>query len=1003
MAKKIMPKWLWLLPLLVLLLSSATTLVVWSELKSADRAKSEVIYRQATEAITQQILRRLYDHEQVLLGGIGLFKVKESLTRADWRVYVASLKLDQNHPGILGLGYAQWIEPAEVAANQRQIRAEGFENYQIHPAGPREHYTSIIYLEPFNWRNMRAFGYDMYSEANRRAAMDRSIEQRATSLSGKITLVQETEKGMQPGFLIYLPLYRSGFSLDSVEARRKAIRGFVYSPIRMNDFILGTLGELPDEVAFDIYDGSLVDQESRLFSSLAAAGKDEQLAQGAIFESQIRLPVFGRTWTFVYRSLPGFSQVHHTSEGWVVLLAGAAVSLLLAAVSFGLVSNRERALTLAHQMTNELRSSQEVLQSSQAHYQALVATVPVGVFETDPQGECIFVNERWQQITGINSAQAKGQGYLRPVHPEDLEALKTAGTRAREQSRPLDIEFRVVTPLGRVAWVLGQVQPVYNAQGEVHRFIGTITDLSDRKEIEDELRAASLYTRSLVDAMLDPLFALSSQATINDANEAAQRLTGFSKQDLIGSEFSQYFTEAEAARKAFGKGMFEGGLRDFPLQLKHTDKGPPTPVLLSLRLLRDEQNSVVGALAVARDITALQRIEQDLIAASEVAQSANQAKSQFLANMSHEIRTPMNAIMGMTELALEMETNERVHEYLEAVHESSSTLLQLINDILDFSKIESNKLMLDPVDFDFHREVERLVKSFRFDNRAKEVELWLELDPKIPRYLRGDLLRVKQVLTNLIGNALKFTKLGQIRVGAKLSGIDSTGLEVRFTVSDTGVGIPEDRLEAIFEAFAQAENSTTRQFGGTGLGLSISKRLAQMMGGDITVTSEVGRGSNFFFTAKLGEAMAVPDAKGAEHLALPSVGGTRLLLAEDNLLNQKLMRRVCESAGLDLEIAANGKEALDWLCRESFDLVLMDVQMPIMDGLEATRKIREPDSPVLNPKIPILAMTANAFKEDREMCLAAGMDGYLSKPVKKSELLQNIADLVVGGGPQESA
>ena len=541
-------------------------------------------------------------------------------------------------------------------------------------------------------------------------------------------------------------------------------------------------------------------------------------------------------------------------------------------------------------------------------------------------------------------------------------------------------------------------------------------DEKEKRKIENEelealsnsLKIASEYSLSLIEASRDPLFTISPKGKITDTNEASARVTGVTKKQLIGSDFFDYFTDSVKAREGYKEVFSEGFVVDYPLTIMDEKF---TEVLFNGSVYKDEQGNVLGAVMVARDITEQKRIEREFIEAkifaelattiaeeeknkaqnaTIIAEEAVKSKQQFLSNMSHEIRTPMNAIIGFTKVVLKTDLTVKQKEYLNAIKISGDALIVLINDILDLAKVDAGKMQFEQIPFKLRSSIAAMLHLFESKIQEKNLKLIREFDPAIPEVLVGDPVRLHQIILNLISNAVKFTSKGKITVIVKLIEEDDVKVILEFAISDTGIGISESKIETVFENFQQATSGTSRLYGGTGLGLAIVKQLVEPQGGSIKVESIVKEGSTFSFRLPFLKTKAEAQTE-LEILELDNdIKNLKVLVVEDMALNQLLMKTVLDDFGFERDIAENGKIAIEKLENNTYDIILMDLQMPEMNGFDATEYIRN----TMKLTIPIIALTADVTTVDLEKCKAVGMNDYLAKPIDERLLYSKIVSLI---------
>ncbi|OHB76064.1 MAG: hypothetical protein A2W31_16835 [Planctomycetes bacterium RBG_16_64_10] len=793
----------------------------------------------------------------------------------------------------------------------------------------------------------------------------------------------------------------------------------------------------------------------------------------------------------------------------------------------------------------ERRRTEQILRETEAVYRSLVDSLPLNVFRKDIHGRIAFGNQRYCETLGMPLEQLVGKDDT-DLFPEQLASkYRRDDATVVETGTVLEDVEQHRKPNGELIYVHVLKAPVRDAQGSIVGVQGMFWDVTARKRAEAALEQERYLLHALMDNLPHRIFFKDRASRFLRINKALANWFGLENaEDALGKTDFDYFLE-EHARQVFDdeQTVMRTGTPLLDREEKETWRDGTVTWATTTRLpLYDEAGQIVGTFGISRDISEQKRAAEALRAAKEAAEAANQAKSDFLANISHEIRTPMNAIIGMTELVLDTRLDDSQREYLKMVQESSESLLMLINEILDFSKIEAGKLELEQAVFALHENLGDMMKSLALRAHGKGLELACHIHPDVPEILVGDAARLRQVVVNLVGNAIKFTDHGEVVLDVRREAQSATEIMLHFAVSDTGIGVPANKQRAIFEAFEQADSSTTRRFGGTGLGLAICSRLVELMHGRIWLESAVGRGSTFHFVARFEPATAadkglprVPHAAiegtrvlvvddnatnrrildemlrnwslrpalaaGAQeaidalHEAhqtgdpyrlvltdanMPAIDGFTLteqikqnaelgntvimmltsgnrpadvarceqlgvaayllkpikqselfdsilvalgitasaedraeaqstqagrrrrplhvLLAEDSLVNQKLAVGVLERQGHSVVLANNGQEAVAAVRAQSFDLVLMDVQMPEMDGLEATAMIRAAEQRS-GTHVPIVAMTAHALKGDRELCLEAGMDAYLAKPIRPQQLCDTI-DALLGTGTE---
>ena len=631
---------------------------------------------------------------------------------------------------------------------------------------------------------------------------------------------------------------------------------------------------------------------------------------------------------------------------------------------------------------SESKRMAETIAKSEREYRNVVNSLNEVVFRTDLQGVWTFLNPAWHAITGFAIADSLGRNVLHFIDARDRD--RVADGLAQLMGRQVDSmrhEARYITRDGNVRWIDVCARAEHDGQGRLAGITGSLTDITERRLAARELRHNLNFVDALIETIPIPLYLKDVQGRYLRANRAFCAFFQLPQSDILGLTAADLLPPQEAQQVARQdvRLMLDKGSQTYEDRL--TIGGRQVDVLFSKATLLKSDGGLSGLVGTLVDISSQKAAERALLLAKEVAESASRSKSEFLANMSHEIRTPMNGILGMTDLVLDSQLDAHQRKYLEIVKASADALLCIINDILDFSKIEAGMLTLESIPFDLRQLMQETMRAHAMRAQASGLELVLDLDPALPQTVLGDPGRLRQVLTNLTGNAIKFTPRGEVIVSARLRASGHGMAQLQLDVRDTGIGIAADMQEAVFDAFQQEDGSTTRRFGGTGLGLSITRRLVTMMKGEISLSSALGKGSTF----SVDLSLPVSDNR----LPLPppgaSLAGRSITLVDDNPSSLTILRRIFEHCGASVTACESGEAALD-ACRTSLptDCIIMDFAMPGMNGFDtATALAALPHW----SQVPIVMLSSSGSLGDAARCRELGIQGYLLKPASPEELL----------------
>jgi PAS domain S-box-containing protein len=1112
---------------LVLILSLCVTYWAWFIATAAVQQRTSERFRFSADDVAAAIHERMEQYELALRGGLALFEASEEVSRREWQDFADTLYLNKHFPGIQGLGYSVMLQPNQLREHEAAIQSEGFVDYHVKPEGVRDTYSAIVFLEPFDWRNQRAFGYDMYSEPTRREAMQRARDTASFAASGRVTLVQETNQDKQYGFLMYLPLYKKNAPLTYVEERREALQGYVYAAFRMGDLMHGILGNTQQNINFELYEGAAA--EGVLLYNNAA---DQQLrfnnldTKNDLFRTQ-RIEVGGKTWSLFVYADEGFVQASESQQPTFIVILGILLDIFLFYLISYLAKGRNQAKASEQRALADLQVSQQRLQLA-------ADAAQMGLVEWSIVDNRMYWDERMLELydyTAENLPEGL-EAWKQRLHPDDKQATLKLIEEAQLHKKRLQAQFRIVLPNGNIRHIAASFIIERNAAYEAVRIIGFNYDITQQNLVKQEMQEKSWRLQSVIEATHVGSWEWNIQTGEMHLNERWAEIIGYATEELepVSIETWQQFIHPEDQIKNNHalQAHFSGETDYYQIEsrLRHRD-GQWIWVMARGKVFSwTADGKPLMMFGTNQDISEQKHYEKILKSERDKAELANRARGEFLANMSHEIRTPINGVMGAMNLLQDSKLSATQHNLVDISKRSAESLLGLINDILDLSKIESGKLEIVENDIELLTIINDVARSLSTRAEAKDLELLCPSHYVDTLDVVADGLRLRQVLTNLVNNAIKFTQKGHVLIHVDVLNETKTRQKLRFSVDDTGQGIPHDKQAALFKRFEQADSSLTRKEGGTGLGLAISKQLVELMGGEIGFTSEPNKGSTFWFELELrkspkqplkktnmlfdevqvcvvtppaiytdfyksvfsawkvdyasaiGYQQAIEQLQASKHkhqvliidaaelinnkqqlnelleqktlledifllfvcpqstlaivpqvisdqadliiskpliqselynalLEVVSDGVTEfieqpvkkpdlskfdaeVLIVEDNATNVIIIEGILHKFNVSTTVADNGEQALSLLAENEYDLVLMDCQMPVMDGYETTRRIRGEGSQVLDKNIAVVALTAHAMQGDEEQCLAAGMNDYLTKPVDPQLLNQKL-------------
>lgn len=942
------------------------TAIIWRYASQQDQTIAQQQFNKEVDELVSVLNQHMQSYEVILRAASAFFSASDHVTRAEWREFTSRLRLDTTHPGLQGIGFTPRVPTSDILAHVEQTRAEGFPLYTIQPLSPdAEHeYYPIHYLEPAGWDNLRVLGFDLASEPTRLAAMKQAQRERRPIMSAPVTLVQLTAESPEPGVTLFWPIHDKSVLSSTQESH---FLGFVYSAIRIPELINSALLSRLERLALTLKDVQAKD--GKLFYSTTG----ERLPQ---YMAMRQLNFAGRTWQLEFSSTPAFEKQVYNNSALLIVLIGTGLSGLIALAVVVYFHQRFRMQQQRDILTQQLQQREE-------RFRTLLDGAPNAMLMVDSQGSIEWINPQAEALFGYSRDELLNQS-VELLLPERYRTQHSSWRHAFQQApSPRQMgsgrELFARRKDGSEVPVEIGLSPVQTEYGV--KTIGSIIDLSARRHAEER-------AKMLVEAAPNAIVLVNADGEIELINSQSEQLFGYTRSELIGEKVEMLIPEQmrpnhPTLRESYHEAPTQrqmGGNRE--LFARHKS-GRSIPVEVGLAPIIAGGRRLIQAAVI--DITARKAAEHKLREQAEQLALANRYKSEFLANMSHELRTPLNSILILSEqLKLNADGNlsNKQTDHADIINRSGSDLLSLINDILDLSKIEAGRMTLIMENVDVREMVAKLESTFQAMADAKSIQLRSEIHDDVPSIINTDGQRLQQIIRNLLSNALKFTEQGQIVVEIKVVETDIIATPdhraLCIAVRDTGIGIAPEQQETIFQAFRQADGSTSRRFGGTGLGLTISRQLAELLGGEILLESRVGGGSTFRLFIPLSDAKKTTTTTEVK-ISGPKANAPSILVVEDDPGFSQVLSDTANQYGFTCYATSSGVQAIKLLQEHRFEGIVLDLLLPDISGWQVLKEVRANPETQHLPVHIVTCVQGPKTWQDQQL-------HYLVKPVRNDDL-----------------